>query len=105
MKKYLMLPVLLLSFGAVAEVTEADIKSMRVEVQDMSKEEVTARHIELYAAVKADVNEQTCDAFVVFDKASSKEKKIDLMDMEAQARSLGGITSPGATILCQNKGY
>ena len=86
MKKYLMLPVLLLSFGAVAEVTEADIKSMRVEIQDMTKEEATSKHIELLEAVKADPTEQKCDAFNLFNKAARKEKKIVLMDMEAQTR-------------------
>ena len=86
MKKYLMLPVLLLSFGAVAEVTEADIKSMRVEIQDMTKEEATSKHIELLEAVKADPTEQNCEAIAVFDKAARSEKKIELMDMEAQSR-------------------
>ena len=86
MKKYLMLPVLLLSFGAVAEVTEADIKSMRAEVQDMTNEAVTSKHIELLEVVKKEPTEQNCDAFGAFDTAARKEKKLKLMDMEAQTR-------------------
>ena len=86
MKKYLMLPVLLLSFGAVAEVTEADIKSMRVEIQDMTKEEATSKHIELFEAIKVDPTEQNCHALAVFNKAARSEKKIELMDMKAKDR-------------------
>ncbi|SKA61354.1 hypothetical protein [Enterovibrio nigricans] len=86
MKKYLLIPILMLSFNAFAEVTKDDVNAMRKEVKAMTKEEVTAKHIELFEAVKADPSEKNCDAFGAFDKASLREKKIDLMDMEAQKR-------------------
>lgn len=86
MKKYLLIPVLMLSFNAFAEVTKEDVNAMRQEVKGMTKEEVTAKHIELFEAVKADPSEKSCDAFEVFDKASLREKKIELMDMDAQKR-------------------
>lgn len=88
MKKYLVavLPIFMLSFGAFAEVTKEDINAMRKNVKGMTKEEVTTKHIELLEVVKAEPTEQNCDAFNVFNKASRKEKKIELMDMEAQNR-------------------
>ncbi len=88
MKKHLLIPVLILSFNAFAEVTKEDVNAMRQEVKGMTKEEVTAKHVELFEAVKADPSEKNCDAFDVFDDASLREKKRDLMDMEAQDRSL-----------------
>lgn len=88
MKKYLVtvLPILMLSCGVFAEVTKEDINAMRKDVKGMTKEEVITKHIELLEVVKADPNGQNCDAFNVFNKASRKEKKIELMDMEAQNR-------------------
>ena len=86
MKKYLLIPVLMVSFNVFAEVTEEDVTVMRKEVKGMTKEEVTAKHIELFEAVKADPNEKNCDAFGAFHTASRKEKKIELMDFDAQDR-------------------
>ena len=88
MKKYLVtvLPIFMLSCGAFAEVTKEEINAMRKNVQGMTKEEVTTKHIELLEVVKAEPTEQNCDAFNVFNKAARKEKKIELMDMEAQNR-------------------
>ncbi len=86
MKKHLLIPVLILSFNAFAEVTKEDVNAMRQEVKGMTKEEVTAKHIELFEAVKADPSENNCDAFGAFDVASRKEKKIKLMDFDAQDR-------------------
>lgn len=86
MKKYLLIPVLMLSFNAFAEVTKDDVNAMRKEVKGMTKEEVTAKHVELSKIAIAEPNEKNCDAFEVFDKASLREKKIELMDMDAQKR-------------------
>ena len=52
----------------------------------MTNEEVTSKHIELLEVVKKEPTEQNCDAFGTFDTAAQKEKKIKLMDMEAQTR-------------------
>lgn len=91
MKKYLVavLPIFMLSFGVSAATKEQkeQIQEMRKEVRSITKEEATSKHIELFEAVKADVNKQTCDEFIVFDGATLKEKKIELMDMEAQNRA------------------
>lgn len=93
MKKYLVavLPILMLSYGAFAEVTKEDVNAMRKDVKGMTKEEVTTKHIELLEVVKADPNGQNCDAFGVFDTAAQKEKKIELMDMEAQNRLFAAL--------------
>ncbi|ANB97512.1 hypothetical protein [Vibrio parahaemolyticus] len=52
----------------------------------MTKEELNAKHIELFEAVKADPSEKNCDDFGFFD-AAGNEKKIELMDKVAQKRS------------------
>ncbi|WP_337913868.1 hypothetical protein [Vibrio cholerae] len=87
MKKLLLLPVLMLSFNAFAYVSKDDLNAMRKEVKGMTKEAVTAKHIKLYEAVKADASEKNCYDFNVFADAALNEKKIDFMDMEAQKRS------------------
>lgn len=88
MKKYLLIPVLMLSFNAFAEVTKDDVNAMRQEVKGMTKEEVTAKHIELFEAVKADPSEKSCDAFEVFDLGARKEKKITIIDPQVNKRVL-----------------
>lgn len=98
MKKLLLLPVLMLSFNAFAYVSDDDVNAMRKEVKGMTKEAVTAKHIKLYEAVKADASKKNCYAFNVFAKASRQEKKIDLMDMEAQKRDFEVIYSCGTSI-------
>ncbi|BCL74223.1 TPA: hypothetical protein I7256_21735 [Vibrio vulnificus] len=91
MKKYLVavLPIFMLSFGVSAATKEQkeQIQEMRKEVRSITKEEAASKHIELFEAVKADVNKQTCDEFIVFDGATLKEKKIDMLDFKAQDRA------------------
>ncbi len=88
MKKHLVavLPLLMLSSCVFAEVTKEDVNAMRKKVKSMTKEEVTAKHIELLEVVKAAPSGKNCDAFGVFDRAALKEDKIELMDFEAQNR-------------------
>ena len=92
MKKYLVviLPILMLSSNVFAALSYSEKKALVVEkrkdVKDMTKEEVMAKHIELLEVVKAEPTEQNCDAFNVFETAARNEKKIELMDMEAQNR-------------------
>ncbi|ANC00449.1 hypothetical protein [Vibrio parahaemolyticus] len=88
MKKYLLIPVLMLSFNAFAEVTKDDVNAMRQEVKGMNKEEVTAKHIELFEAVKAEPNEKNCHSFEVFDLGARKEKKITIIDPQVNKRVL-----------------
>ncbi|KOE79456.1 hypothetical protein ACS86_17710 [Vibrio alginolyticus] len=94
MKKYLVavLPILILSSNVFAGLSysekEALVVEKRKDVKGMTKEEVTAKHIELLEAVKAEPTEQNCNVFDVFDTAAQKEKKIKLMDMEAQNRGM-----------------
>ncbi|EIK4811116.1 hypothetical protein EM61_020155 [Vibrio parahaemolyticus] len=86
MKKYFLIPVLMLSFNAFAEVTKEEVSAMRQEVKGMTKEEVTAKHIELFEAVKADPSEKNCHAFEVFDLGARKEKKITIIDPQVNKR-------------------
>lgn len=57
----------------------------------MTKEEVMAKHIELFEAVKTEPTEQSCNAFDVFEAAAQKEKKITIMNMEVQNRSMNAM--------------
>lgn len=97
MKKYLVaiLPILMLSSNVFAALSYSEKKALVVEkrkdVKDMTKEEVTAKHIELFEVVKAEPTEQNCNAVDVFYTAALKEKKIELMDMEAQNRDLKAV--------------
>ncbi|EGQ8399441.1 hypothetical protein ACV970_004585 [Vibrio parahaemolyticus] len=98
MKKYLLIHVLMLSFNAFAEVTEEDVTVMRKEVKGMTKEEVIAKHIELFEAVKADPSENNCDAFGAFDTASRNEKKISMMNFDAQDRLFSAQDNCGVIV-------
>lgn len=69
MKKLLLLPLLMLPFGAFAS-----------DVSKMSVEEVKAKHAELYNLAKNDLNEETCLDFYLFDQKAHKEKKLSIRD-------------------------
>ncbi len=88
MKKYLVLPVLMVSCGVFAS-----------DVVDMTKEEVSVKHVELYDAVTANATENTCKIFDDFDREARRNKKIELLDMDANERT-GKIRAA-----CRNVGY
>ncbi|EJG1885593.1 hypothetical protein BS049_RS22955 [Vibrio parahaemolyticus] len=88
MKKYLVLPVLMVSCGVFAN-----------DVADMTKEEVSVKHIELYDAVMANANNDTCKTFNDFNHEARRNKKIELLDTDATERSLK------ARIACNEIGY
>ncbi|HIF9334057.1 TPA: hypothetical protein ACX6RM_002319 [Photobacterium damselae] len=99
MKKYLLIPVLMLSFNAFAEVKKEDVIAMMQEVKSMTKEEVSAKHIALYGELKADVTQETCKTLDVFDRAARQTKKISLLDMKALDRT------NDARRTCRNNGF
>ncbi|EOC1853663.1 hypothetical protein ACI1HS_004450 [Vibrio parahaemolyticus] len=88
MKKYLVLPVLMVSCGVFAN-----------DVADMTKEEVSVKHIELYDAVMANANNDTCKTFNEFDSEAIRSKKIGLLDTDATERTLK------ANNACRHIGY
>ena len=77
MKKVLLLSLLCLSFNSFAK-----------DVQDMTKAEATIKHKELHAEVMKNADNSmelkySCDKF---DKLAARNKKIDLLDMNAGKR-------------------
>lgn len=88
MKKYLVLPVLMVSCGVFAS-----------DVVDMTKEEVSVKHVELYDAVMANTNDGTCKTYHDFDTKAIRSKKIGLLDTDATERSLK------ARVACNEIGY
>ncbi len=88
MKKYLVLPVLMVSCGVFAS-----------DVVDMTKEEVSVKHVELYEAVMANATNDTCKTFNEFDSEARRNKKIELLDTKATERSLKGNNA------CRRIGY
>lgn len=97
MKKYLVaiLPILMLSSNVFAGLSYSEKKALVVEqrkdVKGMTKEEAMAKHIELFDAVKANPTEKNCNAFEVLEAAAQKEKKITIMNMEVQNRSMNAV--------------
>ncbi|EGU30965.1 hypothetical protein VII00023_20512 [Vibrio ichthyoenteri ATCC 700023] len=82
MKKFLLIPLVMLAFNASAK-----------DIQDMSKGEVKAYHAELYEKAMNNTTLENCQKINRFYSAALKQKKLVLMDIKegsdwAKARQL-----------------
>lgn len=71
MKKFLLLPLVMLAFNASAK-----------DIEDMTKGEVKAYHAELYEKTMSDTTLENCKKFNRFHRAALKQKKLVLMDIK-----------------------